>query len=266
VYSDESGVGSKTDELISVVTAIVMNMDKCWPAVEPELRSIFGDTPTQLLFEGRELKGSTLYSAARKPIPEAPKARDVLARILAITINEGIPIFYGAVDRAGWDANVASHGQSPDPDKAMAAHDRAFDICAALVDKFASSYDEQILWISDNSDPKRERTTKRGLAWIQSLKAQGFDPISYKYIKPQYERVRIADSIYFGKSHESLALQLADVCCSTIALHLLETFYSHVSGFWNRRPVVAPFYEMIRMGLMNENEPEYREQRSAARP
>jgi hypothetical protein len=253
VYSDESGVGSKKDEPITVVTAVLMNMDKCWPAVESELRKIATETPKNLLYEERELKGSLLYSAAGKNIPEAPKAREILARVLAITINESIPVFYGAVDRVGYDAHASAHRvQGADPEKEGKAHDRAFDACAALVDRFASGFDEHVLWIADRSDPTRERTTKVALSWMQSLKAHGWDPITYQFIKPNYDHVRIADVIYFGHSHESLALQLADVCCRTITLHLLEKFYG-----W--RPIVGPFYEMIRVGLMNDTEPEYRD-------
>lgn len=268
-YSDESGCGSIESEPISVVAACIMNLDKCWPAVESEMVKIGAACPTSLLHAPfgpdnpvRELKGSNLYSAARKNIPEAAPARDILSRILAITVNEGIPIYYGAVDRKGWDKVISARAAASTQDRPAdpkrqpiepTAADRAFDACAALVDKFASSIDEHVLWIADHSDPKRELTTKVGLPWLRSLKGTGFDPITYKYIKPNYDRVRIADAIYFGHSHESLALELADVCCSTITLHLLEKFYS-----W--RPIVEPFYEIIRGGgaLMNDTEPEYR--------
>ena len=59
---------------------------------------------------------------------------------------------------------------------------------------------------------------------------------------------RIADTVYFGSSHESIALQLADVCCSTITLHLLERDY-------NRTPTVGPYYEIIRESILNQGAP-----------
>ncbi len=269
-YSDESGCGSIESEPISVVAACIMNLDKCWPAVESEMAKIGADCPPTLLYAPfgpdnpvRELKGSLFYSAARKNIPEATQARDILSRILAITVNERIPIYYGAVDRQGWGNLIKTQPAVPTikdrPEDAKrrstepTAADRAFDACAALVDNFASSIDEHVLWIADHSDPKRELTTKVGLPWLRSLKGTGHDPITYKYVRPNYDRVRIADAIYFGHSHESLILQLADVCCSTITNHLLEQFYD-----W--RPIVEPFYEIIRGGgaLMNDTEPEYR--------
>lgn len=241
-YSDESGVGSKKDEPLTVVTAIVMNMDKCWPTVESELKKIISDTPKSLVHEDRELKGSLLYSAARKDIPEACQARESLARTLAITVNEGIPIFYGAVDREGYDRSLPQDERKRE--KLATSADVAFDACLARVDNFARADDEQILWIADHSDPTRERKTKVGLLWTRFLKDMGWDPLTYQHVTPKYESVRIADAIYFGHSHESLALQLADVCCSTVTLHLLETYYG-----W--RPCAEPFYRLIQLQVMN---------------
>jgi Protein of unknown function (DUF3800) len=45
----------------------------------------------------------------------------------------------------------------------------------------------------------------------------------------------LVDTIYFGDSHESLALQLADVCCSVITQHLIgredgTQFYQLIRG------------------------------------
>jgi hypothetical protein len=256
-YSDESGLGSIEKEPISVVTAIVMSMDKTWPALEAEMREIVRDTPESLLYKERELHGALLYSAARKEIPEKEVAREILARTLAVTINEGIAIFYGAVDRKGWHEYATKTRTTPlGESTSMDAADRAFDACMAFVDRYASEKDEHILWIADHSTPKRENTTKVGLPWIQSLKDGGWDPLTFKYIRPRYDRVRIADAVYFGHSHESLALQLADVCCSTITLHLLEKFYG-----W--RPVAEPFYEMIRRGVFNDTAPEYMSKRES---
>jgi hypothetical protein len=108
VYSDESGVGSKNEGPIALVTAIVVNIDKCWPGIESEMADILKQTPKTLLERQRELKGARLYSALRKDIPEREAARRTLGRTLAITANESIPMFYGAVDREGYDRYAAS--------------------------------------------------------------------------------------------------------------------------------------------------------------
>jgi hypothetical protein len=248
VYSDESGVGSKKNEPITVVTAIMMNMDDHWTDVESELRRILARTPDCLLGDHRELKGQILYSAVRKNIGFA---RDMLTQILAILVKNPTEIFYGAVDRVGYDNRPATHRQTVTAKKATWT-DRAFDDCLARVHNYAraSLPHEQILWISDHqSDKEREKSIKTGRNLAESLNFRGWDLMTLTRNRPRSrEPLRIADSIYFGHSHESLALQLADVCCSTITLHLLENFYE-----W--RPNVEPFYEIIRLQVINAGTP-----------
>jgi Protein of unknown function (DUF3800) len=53
--------------------------------------------------------------------------------------------------------------------------------------------------------------------------------------------LHVVDTIYFGDSHESLALQLADVCCATISQHL--------SG----NPDAEPFYSLIRSQIVTDD-------------
>ncbi len=69
-YSDESGVGSIKKEPITVVTAVVMNVDTQWEGVESDLWKARFGTPKGLL-EKRALKGKYLYRAIRKGDPEA---------------------------------------------------------------------------------------------------------------------------------------------------------------------------------------------------
>ncbi len=257
-YSDESGAGSKEKEPIAVVTAIVINMDEDWSSIESDLSKIRRETPANLLHKGKEFKGQLLYSAVRKNID---KARDVLCRVLAVA-NPTL-IYYGAIDRDGYDTHVersrAHVAQNVGRDEATeratttTSLDAAFDNCLARVNRAARGWHEQILWISDHQDSadakrsRREEQTKTGLAWTRFLASLGHDPVTLKYIKEK-EPVRIADTIYFGHSEESLALQLADVCCSTVTLQLLETFYG-----W--RPCVAPFYDLIRLAVVNDGSP-----------
>ena len=86
-----------------------------------------------------------------------------------------------------------------------------------------------------------------GLHWTKDLIEQGWDPTNLEYVGEQ-EPLRVADSVYFA-SHESLALQLVDVCCWTIARQLLETLYE-----W-KQPVLAPFYAIIQRRVMNDGTP-----------
>jgi hypothetical protein len=257
-YSDES-----ENEQLSVIVAIVMNMDEHWADVEAGLAAIKTDTPDNLLERG-EFKGRLMYQAVRQcewlrannkaPDSNLEKARSILSRILAVTIECPTPICYRAVDRIGWNNYANYRGgflfrrNMPE----TTSHDAAFDDCLARVDAFANTMlpkKEQILWIHDHrGGSEQERQTKTGLRWAQFLTREGWDPVNLKFSGKQ-EPVRIADSIYFGHSHESLALQLADVCCSTISLHLLQTFYG------DKHKYAEPFYAIIQRRVVNDGVP-----------
>jgi hypothetical protein len=256
VYSDESGVGSIKEEPLTVVTAIVLNADNQWEPVEAALRLAEVGMPPKLLHK-RQMKGSVLYSAVRKGVPAAS---NVLKGILSIPAREGIGIFYGAVDRAGIRSlHSASKSGSP-----LAEYQAAFADCLDRVDTAAKIFaaGERVLWIADRSDKEREPATRsshsfhklftevrprakpkaaavvteRGLAGLM-------DALS---VETTGQKSSIVDTVYFGNAEHSIALQLADVCCSTVTRHLLEKFYQ-------RSPIVEPFYELIRPQIMTSD-------------
>ncbi len=257
VYSDESEQGP-----ITVIAALMINVDRDWMSFEGELRKIQSETPTLLLRNGREFKGSDLYGAIRKverwkasgktddpDLKSLQKAEGILRRLLALTVSFAIPIFYGAADRAGCEAYAAAHPG------ASTAYGVAFDDCLARVNNVASTVaqdNEMILWIHDRRGREGEQETKFGLIWTRHLASMEYDPATFERTT-QKIRVRIADTIYFGDSHDSLALQLADVCCYTIARHLLETLYG-----WEL--LAKPFYQIIQRGVLTDGiPPKYRE-------
>lgn len=255
VYSDESGVGAK-DELLTVVTAILVNMDEQWHLIEPTFSKIRNGLPDNLLEGGRAVKGRILYGALRKNIPESPLARDALASILALPANLKIPIYYGAVEREGF-AKFHSRVRTADHEQRMTEYDVAFEQCLACVDNTVSALlpGERLLWIADRSDKQREPSTKTTLEMYRMLRQK--HRLSRRVAAQQNDAplipdhaICIADTIYFGNSKESVALQLADVCCSTITSHLLATWYRH-------KPIANEFYEIIRLQIMNEVMPQY---------
>ena len=300
VYSDESGTGGKDYEPVTVITALMMNMDEHWPRIESALAQIKADTPSVLLDDKTgELKGSHLYSAMRKAErshafgqqidPNLEKARDILLRLLAVPEDYSIPIFYGAVDRLGYDTTIAPARAQQELQESKARqlgkpikhfefetpHDIAFDDCFARVDNVAHAElrkNEQILWIHDHRSGDREEQRTKGAHFSTRFKKQmGFNAATQEYVGLEHQPsdVRIIEPIYFGHSHESLALQLADVCCSTIALKILERWYPQVLAVRGWQPLVEPFYKIIRRGVMNDGtEPAYRDgtekQRGAA--
>jgi Protein of unknown function (DUF3800) len=274
VYSDESESGP-----LVVIAALIMNMDEHWSNVESHLKKIKAETPKSLLHNGEEFKGSLLYQAIRKREylrsigssidPDLTKAREVLQAILWVTVKHPTPIYYGAVDKVGYDDHVRLSARSsrrqPSPTNMTGgakiettAHDVAFDSCLARVDAFAQAAlprNEQVLWIHDHrGSAQQENETKTGLHWARFLAQQDFDPISLYQAYGNQEPIRVADSVYFGHSHESLALQLADVCCSTISNQLLQKLYGR------KQKYAAPYYAIIQRRVMNDGvAPEYME-------
>jgi hypothetical protein len=251
-FSDESGVGSKKDEPITVVTAVVLNMDRQWEPVSNGLYSIIGaarEKYAELLERKHALKGKLLYSAIRKKIPGADS---ILRATLELVIEEKLLVFYSAIDRTEFE-NYRGLLKITEHEKSLTPFDKAFEACFSVVDRTVRTVsNEQVLWIADRSDRDRESATKRSLGYHRLYEALigagglifGQAPMPLKMGGTS----RIADTVYFGNSHESVALQLADVCCSTITLHLLEQDYG-----WT--PVVGPYYEILRPAVLNHGMP-----------
>jgi hypothetical protein len=259
-YSDESGVGD-SKEPVTVVTAIVINMDRAWRSVERVLEELVLHTNPKLLEEkrgGQALKGRLLYSAIRrKDIPENPEADKALRKALAIPGLCGISIFYGALDRKGYEESERAKDPSVGPRKKKFAgindttdYDLAFQQCLRKVDKVGRTYtNERILWIAEQSDSQREPST-RMIRHMHDLNEETEAMYDLSNLDPFKENpMSIVDTIYFVDPVQSLALQLADVCCSTVTLHLLEEYYN-----W-KHPIVLPYYEMIRESVIDATPP-----------
>lgn len=265
VYSDESGVGNIDKEPVTVVTAIVVNLDRDWEDVERELNNLRKDAPAAAIEGDRILKGKSIYSLLRKNAeleqqrdgalhPNARQIRDeaitlrqFLHRLFGVIVKYRIPIFYGAVDRKG----LIEYQKQPtlsDTEKSATAYNLAFAECLARLDAAASTFtNERLLWIADRSDKQREPATKSELEYYRSATAENLE-LLFGEPNAEASRISVADTIYFGHSSDSIALQLADVCCSTVTNYLLEQFYdwtySATSEYW-----------LIRRQIMNHGAP-----------
>jgi hypothetical protein len=267
VYSDESGTGDAKKQPITVVTAIMLNMDSQWKPIERELSAIKihripvglmrfgeGDRRMSTLTQNPELKGDLLFKGLRGKIRriEPQKAVEALTQVLSVVVKNGIQIFHGAIDRAGHAQWFASF---PELVKELTDEAEALMECLQQLDKFAHANmpQESVLWIADKSG--FEKSVKRGLKFVQWIRGMNSNAIrslllsgiarrkgegeaEFKLL-PQYDDsdtwpFPVIDTIYFGNSHESLALQLADVCCATITQHLLS------------KDDAKPFYDLIR--------------------
>jgi hypothetical protein len=253
VYSDESGVGNRKNEPVTVVTGIVINIDKEWRRVEKKLLAIYESTPNDLLEKkkgGYVLKGRILYSAFKNKVPGAEKT---LRKTLEIPSKCGISIFYGAIDRETFEENYPARKLSPRERELISAptdYDLAFQQCLRKLDKIARSFaGEKVLWIAERSDPQREPST-RMIHRIHGITVENM----IDFTRPDWQLVRddpmtVVDTIYFGDPTESIALQLADVCCSTVTRFLLEKHYG-----W--KALATPLYdELIRDSVTDATAP-----------
>jgi hypothetical protein len=92
VYSDESLTDSKEAKPVTVVTALLLDMDSQWPLVSKDVSAIG---------HPGEFKGKQLFYDLRKNTKEKPDSERCLTQLLSIPFNRGIQIFYGAVDEKG---------------------------------------------------------------------------------------------------------------------------------------------------------------------
>jgi hypothetical protein len=270
VFSDES-LGGGTSGPISIVTALMINMSEEWAGIRSDLKKIVSETPTRLLRNGRELKGADLYGTVRKArrlralaekehldtpaqldLLTFEKAEGILRRLLHVASRT--LIMSGAVDVLGYRHFLATHPLTegdPDlgrPDPAE-PRDIAFDLCVARVEKQASRAllpNERLVWIHDHLSAKNQKyELQRGLRWIAWLRSMGRDPETKEYIGENQPPLRVIPPIYFGDPEGSFELQLADVCCSTIRLKLIERFYPNWLAQQGWEPMVAPFCSIL---------------------
>jgi hypothetical protein len=230
VYSDEMGVAEM--DRITVVAAIMMNLDVQWKAVETDLKNIVAEMPSDYLVGGTELKGARLLKKIRK---QKPRAAEFLIRSLRVPVNNCVPIFYGAVDRAGLGRRVRRDGfGSADVNASKYA---AFDMCMATVRQYVQTLlpGDHVLWIADDAGSS-EPTFKQSVKFHQEkVFATGdLDVITHFVDSP------FVDTVYFGASHESRALQLADVCGTVICEYL------------HGKEDAREFYDVIRKGVITE--------------
>lgn len=226
-----------------MVAAILLNMDTQWPKFAEDVIVATADTPRQLLFQRTELKGKLLFKAIRKNSRYADAAKQTLSGVLAALVKHGVHVFHGAIDRAGRERFIRRFDVRPN---LTTEHREAFHECFEHLNDHALTFlpHEKVLWIHDNA--KEESGLKTELMFLQMVQVIDVEKLLRDRIHELREDATpspIMHPIYFGHSHESLALQVADVCCTTIAMKLID------------QPHAEPFYELIRRNLVTDGRP-----------
>jgi hypothetical protein len=254
VYSDESGVGSEKDEPLTVVAALMLNIDSQWhpllDSIESTLQSILGREDISTY----EIKARLLYHQIGR---DEPTAKALMAALMTLLHKHLVPVFYGAVDRAGYlyfmreifiRSVYSTHAEErlKHVRPTLGAFGEALKLCINRVDSFVHTAlpDEQVLWIHDKG--KYDDAAKRELANVRGFGASELGSLLREGLEGYLEQSHIVDTIYFGNSRESRALQLADACCSTITRYLRGD------------AIAAPYYALLKQQVVNDGaRPDY---------
>jgi hypothetical protein len=254
VFSDESGIDSEESSPNVVVAAVMLNLDVHWPVLAGEIEKIIhaqGHDPTRY-----ELKGSDLIKDLRKAKRE-PSEKNlkfetqsslIWAGCLLKLFEHGVPVFVNAVNKAGYgtvQSIVRRHNFGAAVNPARLFHNispymAAFSHCLREADNYihTESPKEQLLWISDRAQ-MHESDLKEALRSIREFQQMNLTAVFPHLEYPEPRLSSIADTIYFGDSKHSRALQLADLCATTASLHL------------QKEPLVQPFFDILLPQIKN---------------
>jgi hypothetical protein len=233
----------------------MLNVDSQWhpllESIENTLRAILGVEDISKY----EIKARNLYHRIRRG---DPTAKALMSALMKIPSQHLVPVFYGAVDRAGYIYFMReifsrsvyrerAEERMEDVRPPMDTFGQAFAQCIGRVDSFVHAIfpAEQILWIHDKG--RYDDGAKFQLGNVRALGASEIGSHFREVLDDYYlERSHVVDTIYFGDSRESRALQLADACCSTITRQLRGD------------PDADPYYELLKPQIANDgSRPEY---------
>jgi hypothetical protein len=271
VFSDESGIGSE-DQLVTVIAAIMLNLDKqCDPLIadiEEILADVFRDPGKATDYE---IHGDRLARDLKSGREKGKYSKELLHRLLLLPAKHQFPIFYGATERAGYKkqeeylkglrrslSKALRHAVNIDP---------TFGDCLRHTNAYVTTSGEKILWIHDQAG--RLTTAKhfelaayRLQEIIQTHASKALVDVRPKPLSFGVGRagpslrtfgLHIADAIYFGDSANSRLLQLADLCCSVITAHILATYEYVDKG--HKKTVLSSFYRLIQSQVVNDGTP-----------
>jgi len=228
-FSDESGTGNQEEERNTVVAAIMLNVDQQQPELEADLEELLRAQeidPTKYELKGTRL-ARDIRAARTHPSEEherrARAAKAIWQGTLALLYQHKVPIFAAAYNRPGYEyfCNQLSEPPSAEPPSTSqsTAYTSAFGDCLMQVDRYVNTTmpAEQVLWISDKAveENNLKNVLKATRILLGRIPLSEIDPSL-----PEPHIAHIRPPIYFGHSHESRPLQVADLCATTLAYHL----------------------------------------------
>lgn len=222
IYLDEAGnTGTNLDDLtqpIHVVCGVIIR-DSEWLSIENQVNQLISylipraadredfEFHTCDIFQGHGFFKGWRWDARV----------DALTRLLAIIVDNNLPIIYGAVHKQDHKAKYAFPA---------APHDISFLLCAERVERWFKNRasDDVGMFIADETKAKSDM--KKSLKEYRKIIALGGRGDRLEHI---------IDTIHFADSRETYGIQLADAANYIIKRRLLENaralpFYEQISG------------------------------------
>jgi uncharacterized protein DUF3800 len=235
VYFDEAGSSFNVDqEPIITVAAVIVHGDLQTLPIEKDAREIVDDLVPPRLRDGFEFHGTHMLRNSG-PIRGWPRAEryEALRAFLGLTRKHNLPVIAISLHKRGCRAAIGERFDELSRERQKHyAHEGAFLLCAASVEEWfrKNAMYERGFCIAD--DAQSRGVLRGGLGAYR----RGWLTLDGKSI---FSADHLIDTIYFGNSHESIFLQLADVCAFVIKRTAMK------------RTDVAEFYDVIRPQLMN---------------
>ncbi len=232
-YSDESGIGNETEEPIVIVSAIVIHPVSQWSDLHNEIQRLIQEHLPSKAAAGREFHTHDLFGQLSRP-----NYKNLLVGLLQTLVKFKIPVFYGAVHRKGMRERMHAMGfHWKDRNILRMTQGFAFYMCAHRVETDFHTFapNERLLWIADHADA--------AIVMKEFLRFTQKEPLVENM--PTTRLDHIIDTLYFGDSKDSRALQLADACNYVIRRFL--------AGKANAEPYYRIIQPQIRtMGVLFE--------------
>jgi hypothetical protein len=217
IYFDEAGIGHLKDEPLTVVCAVIVDADGRWLQIEKDVDKIIKQFVPPDEWESFEFHAKALFSRdktlAKGKWTRANREAALRAFLELIPAHE-LFVASSAVNREGFRAHkIGASGT-------LKEQDFAFMMCLKAINTwFTLAAPEEVgICIADNSD--RWRMMKDSLRHYRRHVGES----------PDLQITNLIDSVYFGDSHLSLGLQLADACSFFCKRYLMgrkdsEEFY-----------------------------------------
>jgi hypothetical protein len=223
-YFDEAGLAAEEQEPIVIVAAVLIDGDREWRDIEGAidmLRDLVVPAGKSLL---PEFKAKMLFSGDKKIRDWTKTERwSALEAFLKVLSTYSLPILWGGIDKESMRKAIGSQTYTIDTFN-IVAHNLAFLLCLAAIEGWLTRKhpDEVAICIADEA---RAGTTLKAL---QNQFRKEFPLLDVPKMLDH-----LVDTVYFGSSHDSIGLQLADHCNFLIKRHEMQ------------KPDSEPFYRLI---------------------